>query len=153
MDRPDDDPFELERFVSAQRESYPVALAEIRAGAKLSHWSWYVFPQLLGLGSSAMARRYAIRSPREARAYLAHPVLGARLHETVAAMCAHRGRRSAETILGGIDAMKFRSCVTLFALVADDPAPFREALAAFFGGEPDPLTVRIVTPLLSPPGP
>lgn len=130
---------DLERFVTAQEGVYPRALAELRAGAKRSHWMWFVFPQIAGLGSSATARTYAIRDAAEARAYLAHPVLGPRLIEATAAIVAARG--SAEAILGGVDAMKLGSSMTLFASVADDPAPFDAALARFFGGERDAATL------------
>ena len=131
--------FDLGRFVEAQAASWPAALAELRAGHKQSHWMWFIFPQLAGLGTSPMAVRYAIQSAAEARAYLADPVLGARLREGVAAMLAHRPERP-EAILGGIDALKFRSCLTLFEAVADDPAPFAEALDAFYSGARDERT-------------
>src|SRR5689334_537077 len=121
---------DLARFVAAQAEVWPTALAELRAGRKQSHWMWFIFPQLAGLGHSPMAVRYALRSADEARTWLADPVLGARLREGVAAMLAHKGERP-EAILGGIDALKFRSSMTLFETVAEDPAPFAEALDAF----------------------
>ncbi len=105
--------FNLERFIDAQRDGYETVLTEIRCGAKRSHWMWYIFPQLSGLGSSAMARRYAIGSLDEARAYLAHPVLGSRLRECVAALQKLTGT-TAEAIFGTVDAMKLRSCLTLF---------------------------------------
>lgn len=130
---------DLERFVTAQEGVFPRALAELRAGAKRSHWMWFVFPQIAGLGSSATARTYAIRDAAEARAYLAHPLLGPRLIEATAAIVAARG--SAEAILGGVDAMKLGSSMTLFAAVADDPAPFDAALARFFVGERDTATL------------
>lgn len=130
----------LERFLQAQDEVYATALAELRRGAKRSHWMWFVFPQVAGLGRSATAVFYAIAGRDEARAYLAHPVLGARLIEATQAVVAATG--SAEAILGGIDAVKFRSSMTLFAAAADDPAPFRAALERFFGGEDDPETLR-----------
>ncbi|MGA1799652.1 DUF1810 domain-containing protein [Sphingomonas sp. 4RDLI-65] len=133
---------DLDRFVTAQAGVYPQALAELRAGAKRSHWMWFVFPQIAGLGQSAMARTYAIAGADEARAYLAHPVLGARLIEATAAVVGARG--SAEAILGGIDAVKLRSSMTLFAAVADDPAPFRAALDRFFGGMADEATLRLL---------
>ena len=135
--------FDLGRFVEAQAGSWPTALAELRAGRKQSHWMWFIFPQLAGLGTSPMAVRYAIGSAVEARAYLAEPLLGARLREGVAAMLAHRSR-SAEAILGGIDALKFRSCLTLFEAVADDPALFAEALDAFYAGERDARTLALL---------
>ena len=136
---------DLTRFVAAQDGVYPQALAELRAGAKQSHWMWFVFPQIAGLGYSAMARAYAIVDADEARAYLAHPVLGPRLieaTETVTAAAAAAG--SAEAILGAIDAVKLRSSMTLFASVADDPTPFRRALDRFFGGTVDPATLDLL---------
>jgi len=135
--------FGLDRFVEAQAAVWPRALAELERGRKESHWMWFVFPQIAGLGSSPTARHYAIVSADEARAYLAHPLLGARLHEGVAAMLAHRGA-SAEAILGGIDSLKFRSSMTLFEAVADDPAPFADALDAFYGGERDRATLGLL---------
>jgi uncharacterized protein (DUF1810 family) len=133
---------DLERFVAAQDGVYAQALAELRRGAKRSHWMWFIFPQIAGLGQSAMARTYAIASAEEARAYLAHPVLGPRLIEATGAVTAAAG--SAEAILGGIDAVKLRSSMTLFAAVADDPTPYRAALERFFGGEDDPATLRLL---------
>ncbi len=133
---------DLTRFVAAQDGVYPQALAELRAGAKRSHWMWFVFPQIAGLGHSAMAKTYAIADANEARAYLAHPVLGARLIEATEAVTAAAG--SAETILGAIDAVKLRSSMTLFASVADDPTPFRRALDRFFGGTDDPATLDLL---------
>jgi uncharacterized protein (DUF1810 family) len=135
--------FDLEHIVAAQEGVYPQALAELRAGQKRSHWMWFVFPQFAGLGTSPMAVRYAIGSADEARAYLAHPVLGPRLHEGVAAMLAHKGARP-EAILGGIDALKFRSSLTLFEAAADDPAPFAAALEAFYDGERDQRTLELL---------
>jgi len=131
------DPHDLNRFVRAQAANYDDALAEIRAGAKRSHWMWYVFPQIAGLGQSDMARRYAIGSVAEARAYLAHPVLGARYRECVAALQALLST-SAEAVFGGIDAVKLRSSLTLFAAV--DPA-FDAAIGRWFGGVRDPATL------------
>jgi uncharacterized protein (DUF1810 family) len=133
----------LERFVEAQRPAYDRALAELIAGAKRSHWMWFVFPQVAGLGRSPMAQRYAIRDEVEARRYLVHPVLGTRLAECTEAMLGWAGRRSAEAILGPIDAMKFRSSMTLFDAVAGEADnPFARALAAFCHGERDPLTLE-----------
>ena len=132
---------DLDRFLAIQAHNYDTALAELRAGAKRSHWMWYVFPQLAGLGHSAMAQRYAVRDLAEARAYLSHPVLGARYLECVDALLAHRGR-SAETIMGGVDAMKLRSSLTLFA-AAGAGESVEAALEAFFGG-PDAATVRLL---------
>ena len=133
---------DLSRFVVAQDGIYPQALAELRRGAKTSHWMWFVFPQIAGLGRSAMAQAYAIGSADEARAYLAHPVLGPRLVKATLAVAAATG--SAQAILGGIDAVKLRSSMTLFAHVADDPAPFRAALDRFFGGADDPATIALL---------
>lgn len=135
------DPHHLARFVAAQADSHDAALAEIRRGAKRGHWMWYVFPQLAGLGHSAMARRYAIVSPDEARAYLAHPVLGERLRACVAALAALRGTTAAQ-VFGEIDALKLRSSLTLFAAAGGGPA-FDEALARWCGG-PDPATLRLL---------
>lgn len=137
------DPFDLQRFLDAQRGSYDCALAELRAGRKETHWSWYIFPQMLGLGTSAMSRRYAIRSLAEARAYLEHPVLGARLHACITALNAHAGS-SASRILGEIDAQKYRSCLTLFA-EADSANPlFGVALTRCFAGRRDAATLEIL---------
>ena len=133
------DPFDLERFVEAQDPVYPRALAELREGRKRSHWMWFVFPQLRGLGHSPMAWRYGIASLAEARAYLAHPVLGPRLLACTQAVLGVQGRSALE-IFGSPDDLKFRSCVTLFARAAPDPAPFCDALDRYFGGAPDPAT-------------
>jgi len=133
----------LERFVEAQRPAYDRALAELIAGAKRSHWMWFVFPQVAGLGRSPMAQRYAIRDEVEARRYLVHPVLGTRLAECTEAMLGWAGRRSAEAILGPIDAMKFKSSMTLFDAVSSEPGnAFARALAALCHGERDPLTLE-----------
>lgn len=138
------DEFDLDRFVQAQDGVWPRALDELTAGAKRSHWMWFVFPQIAGLGHSAMARRYAIGGLAEARAYLAHPVLGARLLAGTAAMNSHQGL-SARAILGQPDDMKFRSSMTLFE--AADPAQpaFAEALARYFGDERDEATLERLT--------
>jgi uncharacterized protein (DUF1810 family) len=137
------DPYDLQRFVEAQEESYAQALAELRVGRKRTHWIWYVLPQIEGLGTSAMSRRYAIGSLAEARAYLAHPILGARLRECVAAVNAHDGLGAVE-IFGSVDAAKFRSCCTLFAEVAGTEMVFAEALNKYFAGNPDPATLAIL---------
>ncbi|MBB4859434.1 uncharacterized protein (DUF1810 family) [Novosphingobium chloroacetimidivorans] len=121
--------FDLDRFVQAQEDSYATALAEIRAGAKRSHWMWYVFPQIAGLGHSAMAQRYAIGSLAEARAYLAHPLLGSRLGECIAALDQLSGT-SAERVFGAVDAMKLRSSLTLFEAAG---APFGPTIERWFG--------------------
>ena len=137
------DAFDLERFVEAQAGTYQRALTELRDGSKRSHWMWFIFPQLRGLGASTMAQTYGIAGLAEARAYLAHPLLGPRLLECVQALLGHAGR-SAEAILGGIDALKLRSCLTLFARAAPDVPEFAQALQAFCGGEPDMLTLRML---------
>ncbi|MEI9891537.1 MAG: DUF1810 domain-containing protein [Caulobacteraceae bacterium] len=138
-----DDPHELDRFVKAQAGAYDRALAELQGGKKRSHWMWFVFPQLVGLGSSPTAATYAIRSLAEARAYLQHPVLGARLVESVQAANAVQGRSAAD-IFGYPDELKFRSCLTLFVLAAAgaDKTPFQRGLDKYFDGESDPLTVQ-----------
>ena len=135
MNQPD-----LERFVRAQEGVYPRVLAELRAGRKSSHWIWFVFPQVWGLGRSPMSERYAISGADEARAYLAHPVLGARLEECTRLMLAQPGP-DAEAVLGGIDAVKFRSSMTLFAAVAPPDSVFDQALAKYFDGRGDQLTL------------
>jgi len=133
----------LERFVEAQAGAYAQALAELRAGRKRSHWMWFVFPQMAGLGTSPTARFYAIASADEARAYLGHPLLGPRLRECAGALLAHRGA-AAEAMLGPVDAMKLRSSMTLFEAVADDPAPFAAVLDDFYGGERGRATLRLL---------
>jgi uncharacterized protein (DUF1810 family) len=135
------DPYALERFVQAQDRggTYDTALAELRAGRKRSHWMWFVFPQIAGLGRSPMAQEYAIRSLDEARAYLDHPVLGARLRESAGVLAARSGL-SASDILGGIDAIKLRSSMTLFARAAPGEPVFAAVLDRYFDGEPDPAT-------------
>jgi uncharacterized protein (DUF1810 family) len=135
---------DLERFVEAQRGVYDDALAEIKAGRKRSHWMWFVFPQIAGLGSSPTAQRYAVRGPGEAKAYLAHPVLGPRLTEISQAMLAVDGR-SAEQILGYPDDLKLRSSMTLFAQVADDPTVFEAVLDRYYD-RPDQRTLDLLTP-------
>jgi uncharacterized protein (DUF1810 family) len=137
------DPFDLSRFLSAQAADYETALAELRAGRKRSHWIWYVFPQLRGLGLSAASAHYGIGGIDEARGYLAHPVLGERLRECVCAMLMHEDV-SAREILGEVDAMKFRSCLTLFSAVAPEEPLFAEALERFFCGESDCKTLQLL---------
>ena len=132
----------LERFVSAQAPVYAQALGELRRGRKTGHWMWFVFPQIAGLGRSDTARFYAIRDAAEARAYLAHPLLGPRLIEATRAVTAATG--SAEAVLGGIDAVKLRSSMTLFAAVAEDAAPFVAALDRFYDGVRDAATLAIL---------
>lgn len=136
-------PFDLERFVAAQDPVFERVMAELANGAKTSHWMWFVFPQLAGLGTSAMAQRYALSGLEEAEAYLAHPVLGPRLLMAMTLMMAARPK-SAETILGPVDAAKLRSSMTLFALAAADPQPFVALLDAFYGGAPDPATLKLL---------
>lgn len=128
----------LERFVIAQAASLSF-MDELRAGRKTSHWMWFVFPQIAGLGSSTMARRYAIESLDEARAYLAHPVLGPRLRECVSILLALE-ERDPVAIFGSIDAMKLRSSLTLFMRAAPDEILFSEALRIFYAGVADPAT-------------
>lgn len=135
------DPFNLQRFVDAQARNYADAIAELRRGRKDSHWMWYVFPQIAGLGSSAMAQTYAIGSLDEARAYLAHPVLGPRLRACVQATLAIKGR-SAHGVFGSPDDMKFRSSLTLFAEAAPDESLFRDALVKYFAGQADARTLE-----------
>jgi uncharacterized protein (DUF1810 family) len=137
------DPFDLDRFVRAQQGVYDVALDELRRGRKSSHWMWFVFPQLAGLGRSATAVRYAITGTDEARAYLAHPVLGPRLR-TATDVAHDAPARSADALLGGIDAVKLRSSMTLFARVATDPRRFVSVLDRWYDGAEDPATVRLL---------
>ena len=134
---------DLERFLTAQASCYDAALAELRAGMKRTHWIWYVLPQLRGLGMSRFATDYGIVSLEEARAYLAHPTLGARLRDCVLAIGTHRGTRI-DRILGEVDAMKYRSCLTLFRQVDDPPSLFAEALDQFFQGQQDPRTLELL---------
>ena len=134
--------FDLNRFVRAQADLFETALAELRRGRKENHWMWFVFPQLEGLGRSEAARRYAIRSIEEARAYLAHPLLGARLREAVAVL-EGLDERNIEAVLGTIDAVKLRSCLTLF-VEAGGGALFEEALSRWYGGEKDAATLRLL---------
>lgn len=134
------DDFDLDRFVQAQDGLWERALAELTAGAKRSHWMWFVFPQIAGLGNSAMAQRYAISGLDEARAYLAHPLLGPRLLACTRAMNSHEGL-GARAILGQPDDLKFRSSMTLFNAAAPEEPAFREALERYFGGERDAATL------------
>jgi uncharacterized protein (DUF1810 family) len=136
-------PYDLERFVEAQADVYERALGELRAGAKIGHWMWFIFPQVAGLGRSDVSRYYAIGSVSEARAYLAHPVLGSRLRESARALLGVEGR-SAERILGGIDALKLRSSMTLFRRVDPGEPVFREVLDRYFDGRGDDLTDALI---------
>ena len=133
--------FDLQRFVEAQNPVYDRVLQELQAGRKRSHWMWYVFPQLDGLGRSAMAERYALAGIDEARAYLAHPLLGPRLQACLSALLQHRDK-SARAVLGSPDDLKLRSCLTLFARAAPDNPLFQRALVQFYDGKPDPLTLN-----------
>jgi len=135
------DSYDLERFVRAQDASgtYDGALAELRGGRKTGHWMWFVFPQLAGLGRSETSRRYALSSLEEARAYLAHPVLGPRLQACARALLGLDGRTATE-ILGPVDALKLRSSLTLFARAAPADPVFGEVLARYFDGRPDAAT-------------
>jgi uncharacterized protein (DUF1810 family) len=137
-----EDPFDLGRFVAAQAPSHDRALAELRRGRKAGHWMWFVFPQLAGLGHSTMAQHYGISGLAEARAYLAHPVLGPRLREIAAVVAA--APPGAEAIFGGIDAMKLRSSMTLFRRAAPDEAVFQAALDRHFAGKPDWMTDQML---------
>jgi uncharacterized protein (DUF1810 family) len=137
------DPFDLSRFVDAQQGVYETALAEIRGGRKRSHWMWFIFPQVKGLGSSAMARRFAIGSLAEAKAYLDHPVLGPRLLECVEALTALEGRTASE-VFGFPDDMKLRSSATLFALASPAGSVFERLLDQYYAGEHDERTMALV---------
>jgi uncharacterized protein (DUF1810 family) len=135
------DPYSLDRFVEAQADAYEQALAEIRAGRKRSHWMWYVFPQLAGLGSSPMSVQYAIRDRHEAAAFLAHPILGPRLLECTEAVLQIEGRSALE-IFGSPDDLKLRSCATLFAAVSPDRSVFHRLIDKYFDGRHDPRTIQ-----------
>jgi uncharacterized protein (DUF1810 family) len=137
------DPFDLAPFVNAQAEVMPQVLQELAAGRKASHWMWFVFPQLRGLGASPMATFYGLTGLDEARAWLAHPVLGPRLLDCVA-LVNRAQARTAREILGDVDALKFRSCLTLFAAAAPEQPVFRTALDHFFHGDPDPRTLDLL---------
>ena len=134
---------DLVRFVQAQQSVMDDARAELAAGRKRTHWMWFVFPQLRGLGHSVMARHYGIASREEAAAYLAHPVLGARLRECVQLVLAAQGR-TAHEIFGSPDDLKLRSCLTLFREIDGTDSVFDRALARFFDGQPDPMTLQLL---------
>lgn len=138
-----DDPYHLRRFVRAQEGSYPSALKELRSGRKQSHWMWYVFPQVMGLGSSSMAEEYAIRSHEEALAYLAHPLLGERLKECCEALLRHEGN-DIEEIMGFPDHLKLNSSMTLFSSIAEEPSIFDRVLRAFYEGKRDEKTLHFL---------
>ena len=133
----------LDHFVKAQERMYQVALKEIREGKKRSHWMWYIFPQLRGLGTSSMAHTYGISGLDEAKAYLEHPVLSARLYELCGELLKHK-EKSANEIFGDIDAMKLKSSMTLFALTSKEHTIFDEALECFFDGERDAITLKLI---------
>jgi uncharacterized protein (DUF1810 family) len=137
--------YDLERFVEAQNAggTYERVLAELRLGHKTSHWMWFVFPQIAGLGQSQMSRTYAIGSLSEARAYLAHPILGSRLKECCRLVLDTRAP-TAEAIFGGIDAVKLRSCVTLFGRADPSEPLFSQVLDRYFNGRPDPATKELL---------
>ena len=137
------DPFNLKRFVDAQDPVLQSVRSELQRGSKQGHWIWFIFPQLKGLGSSSTATYYGIASRAEAEAFVKHPVLGPRLLECTQLVTSVEGR-SIEAILGGIDAMKFRSSMTLFRTVSPDQEVFARALQKYFDGEPDPLTVKLL---------
>jgi uncharacterized protein (DUF1810 family) len=136
------DKYDLDRFVQAQNGVYDQALAEIRSGRKQTHWMWFVFPQLAGLGSSPMARTYAMQNLDEAREYLKHPLLGARLRECAEAVVSVSGK-SAHEIFGSPDDLKLRSCATLFARVSPENSVFHRIIRQYYRGEPDEKTIRL----------
>lgn len=137
------DPYRLHRFVEAQQDDYEQALAEVKAGRKRSHWIWYIFPQIDGLGHSEMSREYAIKSSEEARAYLAHPILGPRLQACAEAALGVEGR-TAHEIFGSPDDLKVRSCATLFAHVSPAGSVFHRLLDSLYQGDPDDATRRLL---------
>jgi uncharacterized protein (DUF1810 family) len=138
-----DDPFDLNRFLRAQEADYEHVISEIRSGLKRSHWIWYIFPQIDGLGFSPTSRHYAIKSLAEARAYLGHPILGSRLLECAEALLSVEGR-SATEILGSPDDLKLKSCATLFACVSPQDSVFNRLLGKYYGGEGDAKTLHLL---------
>ena len=136
--------FQLNRFVEAQESSYSTALEEIKAGKKRTHWVWYVFPQMSGLGTSSMAQRFGISGLNEARRYLAHPVLGARLRESTEALLAHSGK-GAQAVLGELDALKVGSCLTLFSQADPTAQLFKTALDRLYPGQLDKNTLELLS--------
>ena len=134
---------DLGRFVEAQACSYDAAIGELRSGRKRTHWIWYILPQLRGLGTSQMSTRYGLESLAEARAYLAHPVLGTRLRECVHTLNSLPGS-DAVAVLGGIDAVKLRSCLTVFAEASRDESLFQKGLDKYFRGQPDAATLSLL---------
>ncbi|MFZ5482985.1 MAG: DUF1810 domain-containing protein [Pseudomonadota bacterium] len=137
------DPHHLDRFLDAQKPDYAIALAELIAGRKRSHWMWYIFPQYAGLGYSPTSKRYAIKCMDEARAYLTHPILGPRLHECADAVMKIEGR-TAHEIFGAPDDAKLKSCATLFALVSEPGSVFDRLLGKYFQGTRDEKTLKLI---------
>jgi uncharacterized protein (DUF1810 family) len=135
------DPHNLSRFIDAQAGVYSGAVEELKRGTKTGHWIWFIFPQIEGLGHSGMSRRFSISSIDEAKAYSEHPILGSRLIECIELVMAVEGK-SAEQIFGHIDALKFRSCLTLFAIARNDETLYQQALDKYFDGARDPLTMQ-----------
>lgn len=135
----------IERFVEAQAPVYHTVIAELSMGHKETHWMWFIFPQLKELGKSAMAKRYGIESADEAKAYLAHPLLGSRLVECTKLLLAQRNANAFE-IFGSPDELKLRSCMTLFAVTAPEQSVFKQALDVFFRGKLDEVTLKLLTP-------
>lgn len=139
------DPFHLQRFLTAQAPVWPQVLAELAAGAKRSHWMWFIFPQLRGLGRSETARFYGLGGGDEARAYWAHPLLGERLREACGLLAALPPGRSAEQVLGPVDALKLRSCLTLFEQVAPQEPLYAALLQRWYGGQRDEATLALLS--------
>ncbi|GGK05183.1 DUF1810 domain-containing protein [Pseudomonas matsuisoli] len=137
------EPYDLERFVDAQRDTLERALEELRAGHKSTHWMWFIFPQLAGLGQSEMAWRYGVSDVKEAQAYWRHALLGAHLRECIEAVLPYAGR-GARQVFGAPDDLKFRSSMTLFREAEPNETIFQQALDAFFAGEPDPRTISML---------
>jgi len=135
------DPYDLRRFVVAQQDVYDAAVSELRAGRKTSHWMWFIFPQIAGLGQSATAQKYAVTSLAEAESYLAHPLLGPRLLECARILTQLNGRTARE-VFGAVDAQKLQSSMTLFARAAAEPSPFGEVLDQYFDGDEDEATLQ-----------
>jgi uncharacterized protein (DUF1810 family) len=143
MNQDKSDPYDLNRFVSAQEGVFEVALAELRRGQKRSHWMWFIFPQIAGLGSSSTSRKYAVKSLDEARAYLAHPVLGPRLLHCCQAILSVQGKSAAE-IMGNPDDLKLRSSMTLFSMTKGPHPEFRQVIDRYFEGQMDPRTLDLL---------
>ncbi|MGI8432295.1 MAG: DUF1810 domain-containing protein [Chthoniobacterales bacterium] len=139
-----EDPYHLERFLQAQEGIFDVALRELTRGRKESHWMWFIFPQMEGLGRSSIARLYAIKSHAEAEAYLRHPILGARLQQSAQALLKVKGK-SATQVMGSPDDLKLRSSMTLFALVAGEKIVFQQVLDKYYGGEKDVKTLALMS--------